>query len=571
VLDLIDRRSGSLFALLAAIAFAVLLYLGRNGTFYHDEWTFIGQRGGTLNDWFGPHNEHWSTVPFFVYRVLLLTVGLASYLPYLAVLLALHVLAAGSLFGLVRQACGAIVALAAAAIFLFMGSGEQNLFWAFQISFLAAAAGGFGALLAVSTGHPRIAMPLLVMAIASSAMGLPFVAAAGVMLLVDAARRRQIVWLVPVAVVFLTWFVLIGRSGVAGHDANVSGAALSRLPIFVAFGVADSVDGALGLAPPLGALVGLVTIAWAIGRVRERSLVVLAAGAGIGVVVLFVLIALGRGQFGVEQANRSRYIYFGVGFVLLAVCAVFGRRADEAVRRLAGPGRATRFGTLGGLLVVALAANGVLANAALLPESAGFFAEAGGELRAFVVLADQYGSALPYRPPPVTRIFIPSPTILDGYLREYGNPVRDVLVPSVARPPTPVERDRALWDLTGGWVTPQPVAPPAPSTALPWVVDGLAQARLSVSAGCLLIESAAGSAGTVTLSVVDGSSVLASVAEGGAGAVRLGRDAPPDPFDERGVAFPAGSWLRFEVPPLGDGSVFHLQFVLPAGSTARFC
>ena len=211
MLDLIDRRSGRLFALMAAVAFAVLLYLGRNGTFYHDEWTFIGQRGGTLTDWFGPHNEHWSTVPFFVYRVLLLTVGLTTYLPYLAVLLALHVVAAGALFGLIRQASGALVALAAAAIFLFMGNGEQNLFWAFQIAFLGSAAGGFGALLALATGHPRIAMGLLVVAIASSSMGLPFVAAAGAMLLLDSRRRRQIVWLVPVAAVFLVWFALIVR------------------------------------------------------------------------------------------------------------------------------------------------------------------------------------------------------------------------------------------------------------------------------------------------------------------------------------------------------------------------
>ena len=556
---------------MAATAFAVLLYLGRNGTFYHDEWTFIGQRGGTLTDWFGPHNEHWSTVPFFVYRVLLLTVGLTSYLPYLAVLLALHLVAAGSLFGLIRQACGALVALAAAAIFLFMGSGEQNLFWAFQIGFVGSAAGGFGALLAMSKGHPRIAMPLLVMAIASSSMGLPFVAVAAAMLLLDPARRRQIVWLVPVAVVFLAWFALIGQSGVAGHAANVAPEALARLPAFVAFGVADSIDAAFGLVAPLGALLGLLTIGWAVRGVRDRSLLVLAVGAGLGVVVLFVLIGLGRGQFGVEQANRSRYIYFGVGWVLLAICAVFGRNAEDAVRHFAGSGRLTRPGALAGVLVVGLAANAIVANAARLPDSAAVFAEAGGELRAFVGLAARYGPALPYRPPPVTRIYIPSPAILGGYLREYGNPVRDALVPSVARSPTPLERDRALWDLTGGWVAAQPVASPAPSTGSPPLVDGLAQARLSVSAGCLVVESVAGSAGSVTLSVADGSSVLASVAQGGGGAVRLGRDAPPDPFDERGVTFPPGGWLRFEVPPLGDGSVFGLQFVLPAGSSARLC
>src|SRR5207247_9211384 len=201
---------------------------------------FIAERGGTPTCSFGTPDDHRTTGPFVVYRALPLSVGLTTYLPYLAVLLALHVIAAGSLFGLIRQASGALVALATAAIFLFMGNGEQNLFWAFQIAFLGSAAGGFGALLALATGHPRIAMGLLVVAIASSSMGLPFVAAAGAMLLLDSRRRRQIVWLVPVAAVFLVWFALIGRTGVAGHDANVAPAALARLPVFVAFGVADS-------------------------------------------------------------------------------------------------------------------------------------------------------------------------------------------------------------------------------------------------------------------------------------------------------------------------------------------
>jgi len=414
-------------------------------------------------------------------------------------------------------------------------------------------------------------MALLVMAIASSAMGLPFVAVAAAMLLLHPARRRQIVWLLPVAVVFIAWFALIGRTGVGGHSANVAPDALANLPVFVAFGVADSIDAALGLAPPLGALLGLLTIVWAVRHLRDRAVVTLAVGAGLGLVVLFVLIGLGRGQFGVEQANRSRYIYFGVGWALLAICAVFGRHADDAVRRFAGDGQPTRRSALAGILVVGIAANAVLVNAAGLPGSAAFFAEAGGELRAFVALTDQYGPALPYRPPPVTRIFIPPPIVLREYVREYGNPVHDVLAPSVARPPTPVERDRALWDLTGGWVAPQPVAAPAPSSGSPPAVESLADAHLSVTAGCLVVQSMAGSAGTVTLSLADGSAVVASVAEGGNGAVRVGRDAPPDGFDERGVAFPPGAWLRFEVPPLGDGSVFRLQFLLPAGSTTRFC
>jgi hypothetical protein len=575
VLDLIDRRAIRLFAVLAAVAFATLLYLGRHGSFYHDEWTFIGKSGGTLSDWFGPHNEHWSTVPFLIHRVLLLTVGLTSYLPYLAVLLALHVAAAASLFVLVRRMSGTLVALAASAIFLFLGSGADDLFWAFQIGFVSSAAGGLGALAALSDDRPRTASVLLLVAIASSSTGLPFVAAAVVMLLVDPARRRQLAWLMPVVAVFLVWFVLIGRSGVAGHDANLSPEALALLPEFTAFGVADSIDAAFGLARPLGALLGALVIGWALvqarARARARSLDVRAVAAAVGLVVLFVLIGLGRGQFGVEQASRSRYLYFGVAFVLLGCAAVLGGRAEVVARRIGSRQRVTAVGAVTGALVMLLAGNGLLVNARLLPASAEFFAQAAGELRAFIALADRYGSVLPYRPPPITRIYIPAPAILRELFGVYGSPTSDALVPSVVRPPSPTERDRALWDLTGGLLAPHGVAPPTVAAGPPPTVEASGHARLSIDAGCLLVRSTAGSAGTVTLRVPEASFVLVMVAEGGDGTVRLGRDAPPDAFDQLGVSFPAGRWLRFDPPRLGDGSMFGVQLVLPAGSTARIC
>jgi hypothetical protein len=571
VLDLIDRWATRMFAVMTAVAFATLLYLGRHGSFYHDEWTFIAKSGGTLADWFGPHNEHWSTVPFLIHMVLRRTVGLTSYLPYLAVLLALHVAAAGSLFVLVRRMSGTLVALGASAIFLFLGSGDQNLFWAFQIAFVCSAAAGLGALAALSHGRPRTAMVLLLVAIASSSMGLPFVAAAAVMLLADSGRRRQLVWLVPVVIVFLVWFVLIGSSGVAGHDANFSPEALARLPVFTAFGVADSIDATFRLGPPIAALLGLLTIVWALIQARARGLDVRAVAAAAGLVVLFVLIGLGRGQFGVEQASRSRYLYFGVAFVLLGFAAVLGGRAEAVARRIGSGLRVTPARAVVGALVVLLTANGLLVNARQLPASAQYFAQAAGEMRAFVSLANQYGVALPYDPPPVTRIYIPAPAILRELIGRYGSPTSDALVPSVVRPSTLVERDRALWDLTGGVIAPQPVTSPARSTAPPPTIEDLGDARVFVDAGCVVVRSRPGSAGTATFGVPDGSFILVSVAEGGNGAVRLGRDAPPDSIDQRGVSFPAGSWLRFDVPRLGDGSALGVQLVLPSGSTARVC
>src|ERR1700675_1991519 len=97
----------ALFVLAAAVAGPILLWLGAGLTFFSDEWAFIEKRSlGDPSTWFPPHNEHWSTVPVLFYRALVETVGLGSYTPYLALLIALHVLVAGLVFVLVRRSCG---------------------------------------------------------------------------------------------------------------------------------------------------------------------------------------------------------------------------------------------------------------------------------------------------------------------------------------------------------------------------------------------------------------------------------------------------------------------------------
>ncbi len=60
--------------------------LGAGMTFFSDEWAFIAARSlANPIDWLRPHNEHWSTLPIILYRLLVETVGIGSYLPYLAV------------------------------------------------------------------------------------------------------------------------------------------------------------------------------------------------------------------------------------------------------------------------------------------------------------------------------------------------------------------------------------------------------------------------------------------------------------------------------------------------------
>src|SRR5215204_6892946 len=98
--------------------------MGRGLTFFSDEWAFIESRSlGDPGTWLPPHNEHWSTIPILVYRALVETLGLTSYVPYLAVVIALHGLVVGLTFVVLRRRSGPIVAVGVSMLLLTFGSG----------------------------------------------------------------------------------------------------------------------------------------------------------------------------------------------------------------------------------------------------------------------------------------------------------------------------------------------------------------------------------------------------------------------------------------------------------------
>jgi len=105
------------------VASATILWLARAMTFYYDEWTFIL----SAPDWSWPlsagHNVHPVMLTRAVYAVLLSTVGLRSYLPYMAVLLVLHAASIVLLFEVVRRRAGDLIALGSGALLMLLGAG----------------------------------------------------------------------------------------------------------------------------------------------------------------------------------------------------------------------------------------------------------------------------------------------------------------------------------------------------------------------------------------------------------------------------------------------------------------
>ncbi|HEV2761257.1 MAG TPA: hypothetical protein VGV86_16980, partial [Acidimicrobiales bacterium] len=152
-----QRQRGRLAVALHVVAlvggFLVLLYCNRDQWFFGDEWDFLGHRGvvGAERTIWAPHTDHWSTGPILIYRALYHRYGLLSYMPYVTVLLVLHVAVTHLLWRLmVRAGVDGPLATALSAVYVLLGAGYENLLWAFQIGFIGSVALGFAALLLVN-------------------------------------------------------------------------------------------------------------------------------------------------------------------------------------------------------------------------------------------------------------------------------------------------------------------------------------------------------------------------------------------------------------------------------------
>ena len=245
------------------MALAGLLWYTRRQWFTEDDWEFIHRLipGAGKLGLFVPHNEHWVTLPLLVFRGLFAVVGLRSYVPYLAVLLALHVITAHLMWRIMlRAGADALLATAVAAVFLVLGTGAENLDWAFQVGFVGSLAAGLGMVLAAQGPGPRHLVAAWLLGVASlmcSGLGpIMVVAAALTALLVFGWRRALLTASVPM-VVFAAWWLVVGRNP---PTPPVPHGALGSVPDYVFTGITSAAADISGLAF-VGALL-LVPLAW---------------------------------------------------------------------------------------------------------------------------------------------------------------------------------------------------------------------------------------------------------------------------------------------------------------------
>jgi hypothetical protein len=332
---LTDRVAAVAHYLSLPVAFVGLLWYTQRQYFTEDDWEFITRLLPGVNrlGMFVPHNEHWSTLPLLVYRILFAAVGVRSYVPFMAVLIALHVLTAHLLWRIMRRAgADTWIASLLTAVFLVLGAGAENITWAFQIGFVGSLAAGAAMILAVfepTTGRLVLAWLLGVISIMCSGLGPIMVAVASLAVLLSWGwRRAALIASVP-GVVYAGWWLVYRTTTTTPGPRH----ALLNLPDYVFTGLTSAAANITGLRF-VGALLLVPLAVWLVRRAPRRENAVMIAMAA-GAPLFFFIVGLGRIALGVDESKAGRYVYITAVLLLPPVAVALSAAARRHVAILA--------------------------------------------------------------------------------------------------------------------------------------------------------------------------------------------------------------------------------------------
>jgi hypothetical protein len=336
----VRQRALLLHGISLAIALPLLLWIDRHQWFSGDEWDFLVRRGVLGHHELGlldPHNEHWSTFAVLIYRALFSVFGVRTYTPYLLVLILAHLLAAHLLWRLMmRYGVDWLVATGAAAAFMVLGAGWENLINAFQITFIVPLVLGLAALLIAADHGPfqrrdAWASFVLVLALPFSGVSLTMAFVVALATLLRRGWRPAALIVAAPAAVYLLWYLGWGHNATAIEQESLS-VSLQKAPEFVWRGLVGAVDAVTGLAGVGPVLLVLLTI-WIVRAnrtPREPWPPVLALF--VGAPIFLFLIDIRRSGLGPDAAAAPRYAYAVLALLLPA--AALAATALLAHRRL---------------------------------------------------------------------------------------------------------------------------------------------------------------------------------------------------------------------------------------------
>jgi hypothetical protein len=332
------------------VSATLLVGLDSKLTFFSDEFELLlVRRGWGADDFLHPWHENILLGPALVYRVVLLSFGMNSALPFYVAAISTFLLSGVLLFVWLRRRVGEWAALLGAILILFLGGAFEDLLFAFQIGFFGSMAAGLGMLIALDRDDEqgdRIACGLLVVSLAFSSVGIAFAAGAAADLVLSprSRRARAYVALLPLFLYAVWW---LGWGHLDQSHASLHN--LEHAPGYVFDAASAATVTLLGLAtgdgsepdqPHLiwGKLVLIAAVLFAIGRLAmgwrpsRGMLVVLAIAFAFFFLPAIVV-------FASRAPTSSRYQYPGAVFLLLI--------AGEALRGVRIPRLALVVAALG--------------------------------------------------------------------------------------------------------------------------------------------------------------------------------------------------------------------------------
>lgn len=327
-------------ALLGVVG-AVLLYAGRGTSFTLDEWTFLFyRRSGGVPAALTKYNGQLSAVVVEVYRALGAIVGFRQYWPYRVTGVAVYLLVGGLVFVYARRRLPLVAAVALTTLSLAVARAVHAMLWPLATLTFGVPLAAFIACLLLldrpSRHRDGAICGLLLVAVATSGVGLVVTASVGLELVAHRAGWRRI-WAAAVpAAAYGLWFVTYrGSTTFATQVARMRGgdpqqatgpdrvrfARLSTLPHYLFDAVRHTLGAVSGLRVSWS---GLETVLF-VGALIAAVLVARAGLASVRLVVLGATLVgfwaeAGLAALKASQQYPSRYFFpAGVLTVLLVI------------------------------------------------------------------------------------------------------------------------------------------------------------------------------------------------------------------------------------------------------------
>ncbi|HEY3673527.1 MAG TPA: hypothetical protein VGN51_21505 [Acidimicrobiia bacterium] len=557
------RRAAVLHALSLVVALVVLLWIDRHQWFSGDEWDFLVRRGVVGHHELGlfePHNEHWSTLPILLYRALFSVFGVRTYFPYVLVLVVAHLVVAHLLWRIMLR-CGVdwLVATAAAAVFMVLGAGWEDLINAFQVTFIASLAFGLLAFLLAADHGPfrrrdAWASAFVVVSLFFSGVGLTMMLVLGLAMLLRRRWKPAALIVAAPALAYLLWYAKWGRHAVSIQQEPLR-TSLQKAPEFVWHGLVSAVDRVTGLEG-IGAVLLVVLAIWVIRKARPTCPpwpMVLALF--VGAPLFLFLIDLRRSGLGIDAAGAPRYSY--------AVLALLLPAAALAVSALLAPTSMRVVLVLGATAVL------LVVGVSTLNDEARNYAQFKQENKHRIIAAAELvrsgAPLLSHTPAPE---FDPDLRTEDLQRLE-----RDDQLPGNVRV---TEQDQ----LTAADFLQVSVGPaPAPGATAMATLEGVDGATVSSVGSCAVVTPGSDEP-VVVLSFAQPGSVTVATSRSGTLTTQLQLPTPDAPTRGRGQSWPSRGgvaqavsvsatkpWLRLGVPPEGTTRVCHLAAASNQSST----